>query len=91
MIKKVIQKERISKDISWKRIIKGQIIVYTVNFPYLWHRDEIRVLLVLLGDVGQPGEYEHAHNDHQHEQSEFFVAVFQRVTWNRISDLWTLR
>jgi hypothetical protein len=41
---------------------------------YLWHGNELGLLLVLLADVGQPAEDEHAHDDHQHEQAQLFVA-----------------
>ena len=38
------------------------------------HRVEHRPLLVLLADVGHPAEYQHAHDDDQHEQSQLFVT-----------------
>ena len=40
----------------------------------LRHRDEHRPLLVLLPDVGQPAEYQHPHDDHQHQQPQLLVA-----------------
>ena len=44
---------------------------------YLRHGDEPRVLLVLLRDVCQAGEDEHAHDHHQHQEAEFLVAEIQ--------------
>ena len=44
---------------------------------HLRHRDELRVRLVLLGDVGQAAEDQHPHDDHQHEQPQLLVAVPQ--------------
>ena len=41
---------------------------------YLRHGDEHGVLLVLLTDIGQPTEDEHAHDDHQHQQAQLLVA-----------------
>ena len=41
---------------------------------HLRHRDELRVGLILLGDVGQPTEDQHAHDDHQHQQTKLFVT-----------------
>ena len=41
---------------------------------HLRHRDELRVRLVLLGDVGQAAEDQHPHDDHQHQQPELFVT-----------------
>ena len=38
------------------------------------HRVEHRPLLVLLPDVGQPAEDQHAHDDDQHQQPQFLVA-----------------
>ena len=42
---------------------------------YLWHGNKSRSLLVPLRDVGQPGEDQHAHDHHQHQQPELLVAV----------------
>ena len=41
---------------------------------HLRHRDELRVLFVLLRDIGQPTEDQHPHDDDQHEQAELFVT-----------------
>ena len=41
---------------------------------YLGHGDELGVLLVLLTDVGEAAEDEHAHDDHQHQQTQLLVA-----------------
>ena len=41
---------------------------------HLRHRDELRVGLILLGDVGKPTEDQHAHDDHQHQQTKLFVT-----------------
>ena len=44
---------------------------------YLRHGDELGVLLVLLTDVGEAAEDEHAHDDHQHQQTQLLVAEQQ--------------
>ena len=44
---------------------------------YLGHGDELGVLLVLLTDVGKAAEDEHAHDDHQHQQTQLLVAEQQ--------------
>ena len=45
---------------------------------YLRHGDELGVLLVLLTDVGKAAEDEHAHDDHQHQQTQLLVAAVQQ-------------
>ena len=49
-------------------LIKAPVICY------LRHGDELGVLLVLLTDVGKAAEDEHAHDDHQHQQTQLLVA-----------------
>ena len=41
---------------------------------HLRHRDELRVRLVLLGDVGQAAEDQHPHDDHQHQEAQLFIT-----------------
>ena len=41
------------------------------------HRVKHRPLLVLLPDVSEAAEYQHAHDDDQHEQPQLLVAVLQ--------------
>ena len=45
-----------------------------MEVKYLRHGDEHGVFLVLLTDIGQPTEDEHAHDDHQHQQAQLLVA-----------------
>ena len=42
---------------------------------YLRHGDEHSVLLILLPNVGEAAEDEHAHDDHQHQQTQLLVAA----------------
>ena len=54
---------------------------------HLRHRDELRVRLVLLGDVGQAAEDQHPHDDHQHQQPELFVTKIRgRLDYSNCSD-----
>ena len=41
---------------------------------HLRHRDELRVGLIFLRDVGQATEDQHPHDDHQHQQTKLFVT-----------------
>lgn len=42
------------------------------------YRQELSVLFLFLGEIRQAGEYQYAHGQEQHEQSQFFVRVAQR-------------
>ena len=46
---------------------------------YLRHGDEHGILLVLLADVGQPTEDHHAHDYHQHQQTQLLVTETKNV------------
>ena len=59
-----------------RAVQNNHILSFLINFVvhYLWHRDEVGILLVLLTDVGQPTEDQHSHDNHQHQQSQLLVA-----------------
>ena len=44
------------------------------------HGGELGLSVVLLKDVGQGGEDEHAHRQEEHEEAQLFVAVAQGET-----------
>ena len=41
---------------------------------YLRHGNEHGALFILLPDIGEAGEDEHPHDDHQHQQPQLLVA-----------------
>ena len=55
------------------------ICIHFVDFILICVPCEVRVLLVLLDEVGQRGEDEDTHGQEEKKQTQLFVAVLQRV------------